>query len=69
MVTLYSMSAHKNVVFISSLSRHSTSIIKDNKILMKNPIHITKHLITVTFSHLLTQAHFSNLTIYYIDSI
>lgn len=44
-------------------------IIKANKIQMKNSIHITKHLITLTFCQLLTHAHFANLIIYQADNI
>lgn len=58
---------HYACTFIFSLSTHLMPIIKANKIQMKNSIHITKHLITVTFCQLLIHAHFANLTIYHAD--
>lgn len=65
----FTLFAHKLVAFISSLSTNLMSVIKTNKIQMKNSIRITKHLITVIFSQLLTHAHFVNLTIYCVNGI
>lgn len=63
------MPAHKLIAIISSLSTHLMPIIKANKNEMKNSIHITKHLITVTLCQLLTHVHFANLAIFHAYNI